>query len=77
MTRRLTRWIAPTAPFAVSTAAQAHEHLVLDGPLHRVLHAIGTERLVVLGGTLLACVIGWAIRREVRRWRIRRVHDEA
>ncbi|MGD9602399.1 MAG: hypothetical protein AB7O21_06565 [Gammaproteobacteria bacterium] len=77
MTRRLTRWIALAAPVAAATAAHAHENLALDGPLHRALHVIGTERLVVLGGTVLACAVGWIVRREVRRLRIGRTRDEA
>ncbi|MCB1746459.1 MAG: hypothetical protein H6977_02415 [Gammaproteobacteria bacterium] len=64
MTRHLATF---TALLLGSGSALAHDHLVLDGTLHRALHAIGSERLVMFGGIALAVVVGWAVRRAVRR----------
>ena len=63
MTRRIS---SSLALLVASAAAQAHEGLELDSPLHHALHAIGTERLVVIGGTALAVVVGLLVRRALR-----------
>ena len=64
MTKRFPVFLALAA---TSVMAHAHENLALDGTLHRVLHAIGTERLVMIGGVLLAIVVGVLVRREARK----------
>lgn len=56
-----------TALVTASAMARAHANLPLDGTLHRLLHAIGSERLVVLGGTLLAVVVGLLVRYAARK----------
>lgn len=63
MTRRNSSFLVL---LAASVAAHAHESLELDSPLHHALHAIGTERLVVIGGTALALVVGLLVRRALR-----------
>lgn len=63
MTRRIS---SSLVLLAASVAAHAHEGLELDSPLHHALHAIGTERLVVIGGTALALVVGLLVRRALR-----------
>ncbi|MGE0485638.1 MAG: hypothetical protein AB7Q81_15945 [Gammaproteobacteria bacterium] len=65
-----------TALLLASGSALAHEDLALDGAMHRALHAIGSERLVVLGGVALALVVGFAIRRALRNTAARRVRDD-
>lgn len=49
-----------------SSAARAHDDLVPHGTLHRLLHAVGTERLVVLGGTALAIIVAGLVWRATR-----------
>lgn len=60
---------------AASAGAQAHENLELDGSFHRLLHALGTEGLVVLGGSVLAIVVGVLVRREARKARTHGRHE--
>ncbi|MGE3772632.1 MAG: hypothetical protein AB7I32_06880 [Gammaproteobacteria bacterium] len=60
---------------AAGAVVHAHENLELDSPFHRLLHAIGTEGLVVLGGSLLAIVVGVLVRRELRKARTHRRHE--
>lgn len=63
MLRRATLFLTLVTTSAV---AHAHQGLTLDGALHRALHAIGSDQLVVMGGTLLAVVVGLAVRRALR-----------
>lgn len=72
MKRRLTPFIALVV---ASMTAHAHESLEIGGALHRALHAIGTERLVVIGGTLLAILVGFIIRKTVRQAARRSRHE--
>lgn len=69
MTKRFVLFIALAA---ASTLAQAHPGLELDGALHQALHAIGTTRLVVMGGVLLTIVVGLVVRSEARKTAERR-----
>jgi hypothetical protein len=63
MTRRFMLFLT----LAVSSAlAHAHDGLTLDGALHRALHAIGSERLVVMGAVMLAIAVGLIVRRAMR-----------
>lgn len=63
MTRRFILFLTLAAGSATSNA---HDGLELDGALHRLLHEIGSERLVVMGATLLAVAIGLVVRRALR-----------
>ncbi len=55
--------------------AHAHENLELDGAYHRLLHAVGTENLLALGGTALAIAVAVVVRGEARKARARRGHQ--
>lgn len=61
------RLVVCSALATVSARIHAHENLELDGALHRALHAVGTERLVVLGGVLLAIVVAVIVRHAARK----------
>lgn len=60
---------------AASAMAHAHKGLELDSPLHHALHAIGTDRLVVISGTLLAVAVGLFVRRAMRSAAERRSNE--
>ncbi|MEQ8235035.1 MAG: hypothetical protein RLW61_21505 [Gammaproteobacteria bacterium] len=67
MSRSITRLAALLASVALAAPVAAHEGMQLSGTLHRLLHFLGTDTVLALGGVAIALLAVAVLRRSARR----------